>query len=254
MTGYVLAGLVLGSIYAISALGLVLTYSSSRIVNFAHGSTAYAVAVFYHWLNHEQGWSIVSAAIVALLVFSPALGLLLWAIVFRRLTHAPSAIRFLATVGLWVALPAAVRLVFPFSQGEIFQPQGLVKVPVDIFHLDALGVSINGNQIAVLVGAAAVVVGLSVLLRATPVGLATRATVDSPRTAGVSGINTTMVTAGSWMIGTLFAGLAGILLAPILGLNDVQFTLLLVASFAAAVVGRLTSLSLTFAGAMLIGL
>lgn len=254
MQGYVLAGLVLGSIYAISALGLVLTYSSSRIVNFAHGSTAYAVAVFYHWLNHEQGWSIVPAAVVALLVFSPILGFVLWAVVFRRLTHMPPAIRFLATVGLWVALPAAVRLVFPFSQGEIFQPQGLVKVPVDIFHLDTLGVSINGNQVAVLVGAAAVVLGLSVLLRATPAGLATRATVDSPRTAALSGINTTLVTAGSWMIGTVFAGLAGILLAPILGLNDVQFTLLLVASLAAAVVGRLTSLPLTFAGAMLIGL
>ena len=254
MQGYVLAGLVLGSIYAISALGLVLTYSSSRIVNLAHGATAYAVAVFYHWLNHEQGWSIPVAAVVSLLVFSPLLGLALWAVLFRRLTHAPAAIRFLATVGLWVALPVGVRLVFPFSQGEIFQPQGLVKIPVDIFHLSAFNVAINGNQLAVLVGGVAVVVGLSVLLRATPIGLATRASVDSPRSAGLSGINTTMVSAGSWMLGTALAGLAGILLAPILGLTDVQFTLLLVASFAAAVVGRLTSLPLTFAGAMLIGL
>jgi branched-chain amino acid transport system permease protein len=254
LQGYVLAGLVLGSIYAISALGLVLTYSSSRIVNLAHGATAYTVAVFYHWLNHEQGWSIPAAAVVSLLVFSPLLGLALWAVLFRRLTHAPASIRFLATVGLWVALPVGVRLVFPFSQGEIFQPQGLDKLPVDIFHLSALGVSINGNQLAVLIGGVAVVVGLSVLLRATPIGLATRASVDSPRSAGLSGINTTMVNAGSWMLGTALAGLAGILLAPILGLTDVQFTLLLVASFAAAVVGRLTSLPLTFAGAMLIGL
>src|SRR5262249_59152771 len=78
LPGYVLGGLVLGSIYAISALGLVLTYSSSRVVNFAHGVTAYAVAVFYHWLNHEQGLSIIAAAAVSLLVFSPALGLFLW--------------------------------------------------------------------------------------------------------------------------------------------------------------------------------
>ncbi|HEV2309643.1 MAG TPA: ABC transporter permease, partial [Acidimicrobiia bacterium] len=110
MQGYVLAGLVLGSIYAISALGLVLTYSSSRVVNFAHGVTAYAAAVFYHWLNHEQGWSIPSSAVVTLLVFSPLLGLFLWAVLFRRLTHAPPEVRFLATVGLWVALPAATRL------------------------------------------------------------------------------------------------------------------------------------------------
>jgi branched-chain amino acid transport system permease protein len=254
LQGYVLAGLVLGSIYAISALGLVLTYSSSRVLNFAHGVTAYSAAVFYHWLNTEQGWSIPSSAVVTLLVFSPLLGLFLWAILFRRLTHAPPEVRFLATVGLWVALPAATRLVFPFSQGEINVSQGLARVPVTIFHLSALGVSINANQVVVLVGGVAVVVGLSLLLRATPLGLATRATVDSPRSAEVSGINTTLVTASSWMIGTALAGLAGILLTPILGLSDLEFTLLLVVSLAAAVAGRLTSLPLTFAGAMAIGL
>jgi branched-chain amino acid transport system permease protein len=254
LQGYVLAGLVLGSIYAISALGLVLTYSTSRVVNFAHGVTAYAVAVFYHWLNHEQGWSIPSSAVATLLVFSPLLGLFLWAVLFRRLTHAPPEVRFLATVGLWVALPAATRLVFPFSQGEINEPQGLVRVPATIFHLSALGVSINANQVVVLVGGLAVVGGLTLLLRATPLGLATRASVDSPRSAEVSGINTTLVSASSWMIGTALAGLAGILLTPILGLSDLEFTLLLVVSLAAAVVGRLQSLPLTFAGAMVIGL
>jgi branched-chain amino acid transport system permease protein len=254
LPGYVLGGLVLGSIYAVSALGLVLTYSSSRVVNFAHGVTAYAVAVFYHWLNHEQGLSIPASAAMSLLVFSPVLGLALWAALFRRLTHAPPATRFLATVGLWVALPAAVRLIFPFSQGEINAPQGLARLPATIFHLRVFDVSINANQIAVLAGGVVVVVALTVLLRSTPIGLATRATVDSPRTAEVSGINTTVVTAGSWMLGTMLAGLAGILLTPILGLSDLEFTLLLVVSLAAAVFGRLTSLPLTFIGAMVIGL
>jgi branched-chain amino acid transport system permease protein len=254
LQGYILAGLVLGSVYAISALGLVLTYASSRVVNFAHGATAYAVAIFYHWLNHEQGWSIPASALVSLLVFSPLLGLGLWALLFRWLTHAPAEIRFLATVGLWVALPAAVRIVFPFSQAEVYQPQGLARLPAEIFHLSVFDLSINANQLVILVGGAAIVVGLTVILRLTPMGLATRATVDSPRSAEVSGINTRVVTAGSWALGTTMAGFAGILLAPLLGLNDLEFTLLLVASIAAAVVGRLTSLPLTFAGAMVIGL
>ena len=127
-------------------------------------------------------------------------------------------------------------------------------MPATIFHVQALGVSINANQLVVLIGGVVVVVGLTLLLRATPLGLATRATVDSPRAAAVSGINTTLVTASSWMIGTALAGLAGILLTPILGLSDLEFTLLLVVSLAAAVTGRLTSLPLTFAGAMVIGL
>jgi branched-chain amino acid transport system permease protein len=88
----------------------------------------------------------------------------------------------------------------------------------------------------------------------TPLGLSMRASVDSPRTARIAGINTSAITAGSWMVGTSLAGFAGVLLTPILGLSEIQFTFLLVASLAAAVVGRLTSLPLTFAGAMLIGL
>ena len=117
LQGYVLAGLVLGSIYAVSALGLVLTYSSSRVINFAYGATAYTVAVFFHWLNQVHGWSIPASAAMSLLVFSPLLGLALWAILFRHLTHAPPDVRFLATVGLWVALPAAVAARLPVQPG-----------------------------------------------------------------------------------------------------------------------------------------
>ena len=252
MDAFVLTGLVLGSIYAISALGLVLTYSSSRVLNFAHGATAYSAAIFYYWLNHEQGWSILASGLFTILVMCPLLGLFLWAVLFRRLTHAPPEVRFVSTVGLWVALPALTKIIFPFSKSEIFDAQGLVKSPVGTFNV--LGTNVNQNQAAVLVAALAIAVTLTVVLRATPIGLANRATVDSPPTARISGINTSMITAGSWMVGTALAGFAGVLLTPILGLSEVQFTFLLVASLAAAVVGRLTSLPFAFAGAMLIGL
>jgi branched-chain amino acid transport system permease protein len=252
LEAYVLAGLVFGSIYAISALGLVLTYTSSRVLNFAHGAIAYSAAIFYYWLNHQEGWSIPTAGAMTVLVMCPLLGLFLWAVLFRRLTHAPPEVRFVSTVGLWVALPALTKILFPFSKSEIFDAQGLIKSPPDIF--DIFGVTVNENQAAVLIAGVVVVVTLTVILRATPIGLATRAAVDSPRTARLSGINTSAITAGSWMVGTALAGFAGVLLTPILGLSEVQFTFLLVASLAAAVVGRLTSLPLTFAGAMLIGL
>lgn len=254
MEAFILTGLVLGSIYAISALGLVLTYTSSRVFNFAHGATAYSIAVVYYWLNTENGWSIPAAAAFCILVVAPALGLGLWALLFRRLTHAPPEVRFVSTVGLWVALPALTKILLPFSKNEIFEPPGLVSRPASVMHI--LGVAVNEDQLAVLIGGLAVVIGLTALVRLTPIGLMTRATVDSPRTAASSGINTTAITAASWMLGTALAGFAGILLSPgsILGLSETQFTFLLVASFAAAVIGRLTSLPLTFAGAMIIGL
>jgi branched-chain amino acid transport system permease protein len=248
----VVAGLVLGSIYAISVLGLVLTYKSSRVFNFAHGAIAYFVAIFYYWLHTRQGWSLPAAAFVSIFVVSPLLGLFLWAALFRRLAHAPPVVRFVSTVGLWVALPALVKVVFPFTKNEIFQPEGLIEGSPRVF--DVFGVAINANQVVVLVGAALVAAALTAVIRFTPLGLSIRATVDSPRVAGIAGINTSSVTAISWMVGTMLAGLAGVLLMPILGLADIQFTLLLVASLGAVVIARMTSLPLAFGGALLIGL
>lgn len=252
MNALIVAGLVLGSIYAISALGLVLTYTASRVFNFAHGAIAYFVAIFYYWVHTRHGWSVPAAAFVSIGVVSPLLGLCLWAVLFRRLAHAPPVVRFVSTVGLWVALPALVKVVFPFTKNEIFEPEGLIEGAPRVF--DVFGVAINANQVAVLVGAALVAAALTVLIRFTPLGLSIRATVDSPRVAGISGINTSSVTAISWMVGTVLAGLAGVLLMPILGLADIQFTLLLVASLGAVVIARMTSLPLAFGGALLIGL
>ena len=251
MSAFIVGGLVLGGIYAISAVGLVLTYTSSRVFNFAHGAIAFFVAYFYYWLNTQHGWPIVPAAIVTLGVVSPLIGLFLWAVLFRHLTNAPPAVRLVATVGLYVALNAATLLIFQ-DEDILGRPAGLVPLPPHVYRI--AGVAVNTNQLAVIVAAAVIAVGLTVLLRATSYGLAVRATVDSPRMASVVGTNTAAVTAGSWMIGTTLAGLAGVLLMPILGLSALQFTLLLIASFAAVVVGRMTSLTLAFAGAIGLGL
>ena len=252
MSAYIVGGLVLGGIYAISVLGLVLSYTSSRVFNFAHGAIAYFVAVFYYWLHNEHGWSTAGAGVVSILVVSPLIGLFLWAVLFRRLTHASPAVRLVSTVGLWVAIPPLTLLLF--GDKPYAQPSGLAgdTAAGDIVHI--AGVAVNGNQLAVLCAAVLVAGVLSAALRFPPFGLAVRATVDSPACASNTGINTSLVTAGSWMIGTLLAGLSGVLLAPILGLEQTSFTLLIIASFAAVVVARMTSLPLAFAGAMLLGL
>src|SRR6476620_3958442 len=254
MTPYIIAGLVTGSIYAISALGLVLTYSSSRVFNFAHGAIAYTVAVFYYWLHTRQGWSIAIAAPFTILVVAPLFGLLLYFILFRRLTERTPTVRLVSTVGLWVAIPALVRITFPWAKGEIFQPDGFVNNPSNPQFMKVFGSYVNTNQFAVIVTAVVIAIATTVVLRFTPLGLATRATVDQPRNASIAGINTEGVTAISWMIGVMLAGFAGVLLAPIVGLQEFQFTLLLVGSFVAVVIGRFTNLPLVCAGAIGVGI
>ena len=250
MTPYLVGGLVVGGIYAIATLGLVLTYTSSRVFNFAHGAIAFFVAVAFHEMAVDWGWNRALSGVVAVLVVAPLLGLFLWAVLFRRLADAPPPVRLVSTVGLWVALPPIARVIF--GHDEIFDRVGMGPTPPRSY--DVLGVVVDSNQLTVLVAAAVIAVGLALLLRYTAYGLAVRATVDSPRMAGVVGINTTAVSAASWMIGTTLAGLAGVLLAPLRGYLEYQFTLLLLAAFAAVVIARMHSLVLGFVGSMLIGL
>jgi len=250
---FIVTGLVLGSIYAVSVLGLVLTYNASRVFNFSHGAIAYFGAVTYYWLTKFEGWSAPMAAIACIFVVGPAVGLILWRLVFRRLTDSPPVVRFVSTVGLWVAIPAFTKLLYGTTVvgGEVLAPGFGGDPPGDF---DFLGVTVNWNQASVIIGAAVVALGFGLMLRFTPFGLATRAAVDSPRVASIAGINPPVISAISWMLGCGLAAFAGVLLSPILGLGEIQFTLLLVVSFAAAVVGRLRSLPLAFAGALLIGL
>ena len=249
MTIYVVTGLVVGSVYAIATLGLVLTYSSTRIFNFAHGAVAYFLAIVFYELSVEHGWNERVAGGVTILVVSPLLGLLLWAVLFRRLADTPPSVRLVSTIGLWVALPALTRILF---EGERYERPSIVFDPPHQYRL--LDVGVDSNQVAVIVTAALIAVAMTLLLRATPFGLAVRATVDAPRMAGAVGINTSFVSAGSWMVGTTLAGTAGVLLGSYRGFDELQFTFLVLGSFAAVVIARMHSLVLAFSGSILLGL
>src|SRR5438046_978565 len=112
MLTFLVAGLVAGGVYAIASVGLVLTYSSSRVFNFAHGALAFFVAMTFHDLAIDHGWNTFVAAFVAIVIVSPLLGLFLWAVLFRRLSDTPPAVRLVATVGLFVAIPPLANMLF----------------------------------------------------------------------------------------------------------------------------------------------
>jgi branched-chain amino acid transport system permease protein len=247
---YVIAGLVLGGIYAIAASGLVVTYQSAGILNFAFGSLAYALARFYYYLNTQEHWAILPAAALSILVAGPALGVVLYFALFRRLRLARPLTKVVATVGISVSVPPATTLLF--GNQTILTAPGLAPQPVRVFTF--LGVPVTMDQIIVYIAVTLIVVVGALVLRYTDIGLRVRAMVDSPAMTSLSGTNPERVSIGVWAVSTALAGLAGVLAAPIIGLDPGDFTLLMAAAFAAVIAARLRSLPVAVAVGLLMGI
>ncbi len=246
MLQYVIAGLALGGIYAIASAGLVLTYVSSGILNFAFGSIAFFVARFYYYLHIQAGWGIAPAAVVSVVLAGPAIGVLLYFALFRFLRLSSPLIKVVATLGLSVAIPALATLIF--GTQAILTVPGLAPLPVHVYRF--LGVPVTLDQVIVYICVVATVIVGALVLRYTDVGLKVRAMVDSPSMTALSGTNPGRVSIGVWAVSTFFAALAGVLAAPGIGLDAGKFTLLVAAAFAAVVAARLRSLTI----AVIVGL
>jgi branched-chain amino acid transport system permease protein len=249
MLQFVIAGFVLGGIYAIASAGLVITYTSSGVLNFAFGAMAFFIARFYYYLHTQQHWTIAAAAVVSILLAAPALGVFLYVVLFRYLRLSSPLIKVVATIGLLVALPSLATLIF--GNQAINGAPGLAPEPVSVYHF--LGVPVTLDQVIVYVCVVLTVVIGAVVLRYTEIGLKVRAMVDSPAMTDLSGTNPTAISVGVWAVSTFFAGLAGVLAAPIIGLDANNFTLLIAACLAAVVAARLRNLPVAVGVGLLMG-
>ncbi len=265
----VIAGAVSGGLYAIMASGLVLTYQASGIFNVGHGAVAFVTALTYFQLHQPSsagglGLSIVPAAVISILIVAPLIGVLLDAVLFRRLAKAPDTARLVGTVGVLIALPAgalwlidSINTIFgsemPSVAGDAgLSPPGIGPTPATTWSITT-GISINSDQLAVLSAAAVAAVGLWYLMRHTRLGLETRAGVDRPVLAQLRGIDTDRSSRIVWALSTLLAGCAGVLIAPLFDLAPITFNMIVFTSFTAAVAARLRSLPWAFAAGLALG-
>jgi ABC-type branched-subunit amino acid transport system ATPase component/branched-subunit amino acid ABC-type transport system permease component len=258
-----LSGAVSGAIVSIIAAGLVLGYSTTGIFNFALGAQAFSTAYVYFLLNTGFHWPAPVAAIVAILVYSPLLGLLLDRVVFRALSRAPDVPRIIGTVGLLIAIPAILLFLIESvaisglhadlpSINFVVNPAGLGPVP-QISWLVGGHTSINSNQVIVFGAAIISALVLWIIVRHTRLGLTMRATVDHGKLAGLRGVNTGQVSATASILSAVLAGLAGVVAAPIIGLQPGNFNLILFVAAGAAVIGGFRSIPLAFLGGIILG-
>jgi branched-chain amino acid transport system permease protein len=248
--GYIFAGIALGSIYAIAASGIVVTYVSSGVLNFAFGSIAYFLARFYYYLNTQHGWNQFPAVVVSVFLAGPALGAFLYLLLFRHLRLSSSLIKIVSTIGVSVALPPAALMLF--GNETITSAPGLASQPEPTYKI--FGAVVTLDQIIAFGCVLAVVLIGTLILQFTDVGLKVRAMVDTEAMTSLSGVSPARISLCVWMVTTALAGLAGVLTAPSTGLTPDGMTVLMASAFAAVVAARLRSLPAAVSVAMAMGL
>jgi ABC-type branched-subunit amino acid transport system ATPase component/branched-subunit amino acid ABC-type transport system permease component len=259
--GFIITGLVSGALYSMMATGVVLAYATTGLFNFAQGGIAFVCAYVFFELHSGAHLSTILSGALVILILGPLMGLGLDAIAFRRLAGAPEQARIVGTVGLSIALPAFVLLLFTelVNIGHLHLVVGANSVPVSLgpspaklWHLFG-SASISSDQVIIFAFAAVIALVVWFVVRHTRIGLEMRAAVDARRLAEIRGVDIPRASRAAWGLSGLCCGIIGVAGGVVLGLNNDAYTLLLFAAAAAMVVGRLESIPLAFVGGLALG-
>ena len=245
---YLVIGIVTGSIYAVSASGLVVTYNATGIFNFAYGAVGMFLAYLYWQLWQGWGWNPVLSLAIVLLVLAPILALVVERVLMRPLHGSTLNTMIVVTLGMFLLLYGLTGTIWNQSITRNL-PAWFAADQVDI-----LNVNLTYEQLITLGCAVLVAAALWFLFRHTRIGVSMRAVVDDPALASMTGARSGRIAGLAWIIGFMAAGLAGILVAPGTGMSLEILSELVIFGYAAAIVGRLRSLPLTFLGAMILGI
>ena len=248
---FIVIGLTAGSVYGLAGTGLVLTYKTSGVFNFAYGAIAAVAAYVFYWLHVQEGMSWQLAALLCLVVLGPLMGLLL-ELLTRMLSEVGTQYQIVGMIGLTLGIAGVLTL-----WGNSWSDPGQYVqfpdfLPTETFTV--FDVNVGYNQLITMLIALVSAIGLYLFFRWSRLGVGMRAVVDNPDLVNISGTNPLRVRRWAWVIGTTFAAMSGLLLGPTVGLSVTLLILLVVQAFGAAAVGYFSNLPLTYVGGLLIGI
>jgi branched-subunit amino acid ABC-type transport system permease component len=247
--GFTVIGLVNGGTYALLAIGIVLIYRVSGVLNFAHGavamfSTFCAYQVSERW--GEPAWlGLLTAVAVGM-----GLGYVIERFTIRPLADRTALVRTTVTIGWLLVLQEMAGIIW----GKNAYHQAVKVVPLDRLFTAPGGATVATDQFLTVVVALGLAAGMAAILRATSFGAQMRAVADDRTAARLWGIDVNRVTSASWVIASGMAAVAGVLLTPRLNFDQVSLTLLVIEGLVAAVIGGLSSLPLAVVGAFVLGI
>ena len=243
-----------------------LVHRSSGVVNFAHAAMGMYVAFAFFEFRatgdlvlpilglparvHLLARPTLASALAVAVVLAALLGLVVYGLVFRPLRRAPILARVVASLGLLLYLQEIVRLRFPIAGSGVnvrraVLPEGPVRIA---------GAAVTENRLLLAGGVVVVALVLGAVYRWTRFGLSTRAAAGNEKGALLIGISPDRLGALNWMIASILAGVAVILIEPIAGLDPTTTTLLVVPALAAALLGSLSSFAIATAAGLGIGM
>lgn len=245
----VVAGLATGSIYGLVALGIVLIYRSTDVINFAQGE----IALFVTFV----GWSLVQSGAEYWLVFllilalAGALGAFVERTVIRPVEGAPVLNVVVVTLGLFVIFNSLTA--FIWAQGEL--PKSFPSSPIgsELEAFDLGFATLARHRVAVLFISVGVMAALYGLFNYTRLGLAMRATAQNPQAARLMGIDVGRMLMLGWALSSIVGAVGGMLVAPIIFLDTTTMFRVILFAFAAAILGGLDSPAGAMVGGILIG-
>jgi branched-chain amino acid transport system permease protein len=247
---FIVTGLALGGVYAMSGVGMVVLYRATGVLNLAFGAIG-ALGALIAWnliQHHVDRWIAYAVAILCGGVLTLAYGMVLGPPLARR----DPLVKAVATLGLALILIGAMDWIWPSNAGaarSLILPS--TNWSYDVGFLDAY---VNWTQIGGFLFGLVMTVLIGAFLRFTKLGTAMRALANDREVTATLGVPVRRVEAVAWFGSGLIAGMAGLLLASLVGLDAVTLTFLVISSLAATLIGRLRSLVVTFVAGIVVGL
>ncbi|RMD01012.1 branched-chain amino acid ABC transporter permease [Aquitalea palustris] len=252
----ILNGLVLGSIYALIALGYTMVYGIMGLINFAHGEVVMfgamvcitVVSTLTHSGVNLPGWAIV---LIGTLVAIPAcalLGFVIERVAYRPLRGAQRLAPLITAIGLSITLQQVAILIW--GRNYIPFPDLLNSDTVSI-----MGASITKLQVMIVVLCVVLMTGLLVIVEKTKLGRAMRATSQNPSVAGLMGVNVNTIISATFMLGSALGAIAGVMVATNYSQAHYYMGFMIgLKAFTAAVLGGIGNLGGAVAGGILLGI
>ena len=250
----IINGLVLGSMYALVALGYTMVYGIINLINFAHGEIL-MVGALVSWTvataladSGLPGWALMSIGLMCAIVVCSLLNFAIEKIAYRPLRNAPRLAPLITAMGMSLLLQTLAMIVWKPNP----KPFPLL-LPTEPFNLG--GPVITVTQVLILVLTVVILAGLMYLVNHTKLGRAMRATAENPRVAGLMGVKPDFVISATFVIGAALAAVAGLMWAANYG--TVQHSMGFMPglkAFTAAVLGGIGNLAGAMLGGIVLGL